>query len=1310
MPKALFECTLEKAQESEKIYNWQGAAEHYEKAISIETKAENLFRASQLCDRLGFCYFRASFQAQSYPEFIDRVKLSADAYDKESRLLEATHRENEAQFKHAQAWAAYARSYLETTPPKRKELLSEWWTLENQALEEHERAGDLLAVGQTISSMLEHSNYNRFWLASDISERIAVLEEGFVLAEKAIQALSELNNPYELARAYFSASWFYSWGDWHWESEKMILEQNQKCQSYANKAVELSQKTDDAWLISWAQLVAWNAAFLYPKNPALALVFAEKTLQYGRIAGDNFLMGFGNMFVCLANFALAQMQEDPDEQKDFYEKAAKSAQEGITNFENINHQVGFVQISFRFTGCLVNLARIETDSEKKQSVVEKITAVTQELNTRLNEGGILSSNLAFALSHNLSFLSEIKTDLEEKRKLLQEALFYVKKYREISERVNPFSFGMATASLYELFLVQNALSEIAIEKKDKLNLLLQAVASIEESIDRIERKRNLYIQSGYVTGFTLGQYYEMLGRALHRLYSLTEEEAKLPQALEAFRKAIMGYQRADMSTHVAESYWHIAQLFDLIGKREEASQTYENAAEAYGQASAKIPQLGKFYTDYSSYMQSWSQIEQARYTHSIETYDKAKEHYERAALLHAKTESWGYLAPNYFAWAKMEEAESLSRKENTQQAKLTFQKALEQFVKAEESIEQKIQEIQSPDEREMAQRLLMASDLRRKFCQARIQLEEGKLLDREGKYMQSSKSYGEAAQSIESIIAKVESKFERKELELIAILCSAWAKMAIAEETTSSEAYLEAASLFEQAKDLSDTKKNSLWALGNSNFCKGLAAGVKYQSDLDIADHARAKGYIKNAATNYLQAGFESASEYARATQRLFDAYLVMNQAEAEIDQELRAKKYQMAENLLQIAAGSFVKAKQPEKTTQVRKILESVREERCLAVSLNEVLQAPSIASTTLSFSAPSPTSEASVGLEQFQHANVQANLVAGMREVRVGESFCLTVECVNAGKEPALLIRVEDFVPPDFVVVEKPAIYRLEESCLNMKGKQIAPLKLVEAKLVLQPTKKGVYQLKPTLHYLDELGQNKTLQLKSVEINVEEVILSNRVSTGTRELDSLMLGGIPEGYAVVLTGAPSDERSMLIKNFLEAGARKHQVTFHITTEADGLEGFLEKPGFYLFVCNPNPRSSVPDLPNVSKLRSKTDLTNLNIALAKVYRSLGQSFDGPKRVCLEIVSDVLLDYGAKTTRKWLAELITDLGSKGYTMLAEVNADMHPPDQATAVLELFDGEISLYQTEDPLECKKSIRIKKLRNQDYIKNPICLRKE
>jgi KaiC/GvpD/RAD55 family RecA-like ATPase len=154
-------------------------------------------------------------------------------------------------------------------------------------------------------------------------------------------------------------------------------------------------------------------------------------------------------------------------------------------------------------------------------------------------------------------------------------------------------------------------------------------------------------------------------------------------------------------------------------------------------------------------------------------------------------------------------------------------------------------------------------------------------------------------------------------------------------------------------------------------------------------------------------------------------------------------------------------------------------------------------------------------------------------------------------------------------------------------------------------------------------------------------------------------------------------------------------------------LESLLEKAGFYLFLCNPKPKVEVHDLPNVYKLLGKTDLTNLGIALLKAYRNVEES--SKKRVCLEIVSDVLLRYGAEVTRRWVSELITDMSSKGFTILAVMDPAMHPADQANAVVSLFDGEISLYQTEDPMECKKNLRVKKLRNQDFIKNSICLTK-
>jgi KaiC/GvpD/RAD55 family RecA-like ATPase len=272
-------------------------------------------------------------------------------------------------------------------------------------------------------------------------------------------------------------------------------------------------------------------------------------------------------------------------------------------------------------------------------------------------------------------------------------------------------------------------------------------------------------------------------------------------------------------------------------------------------------------------------------------------------------------------------------------------------------------------------------------------------------------------------------------------------------------------------------------------------------------------------------------------------------------------------------------------------------------------------------------------------------------------------------------------------------------------MKGKQLAPLKFVEVKLTLQPLKKGDYRLNPKVQYLDERGQDKVLQLKTLEIKVTDVILEDRVTSGTEELDSLLLGGIPQEYAVVLSGSPCDEREFLVKNFLKAGVEE-SISFYVTTEATDLEDLLNKPSFFLFLCNSKPKVEVPDLPNVFKLQGKTDLTNLGIALVKAQRNINQSVT-KKRICVEILSDVLVKHRENTTREWISGLITNYGAKGFTILAIMDPSMHPSDQANAVINLFDGEINITQSDDPLDCKKSILVKKLRNQDYIKNPICL---
>jgi tetratricopeptide (TPR) repeat protein len=1299
---------LKKAKEHEKKYEWLQATKLYDEAYDLSLKKQDFLKASELQERKGCCFFRAAFQSQTNIEFRKLIKKAIQAYQKESEIIRAKEADNQLKINEANASIAYTRSWLETNPKRKVALFDEWWELENQVLEAYQSIGDLHSVGVTCTDMIEFSQYTRIWLCT-YQEQRKMEDEALNLAEKAIKALLESGDDYELARAYcFASLWYIR----RYQNRASVFDESgqtlQKSHDYSKNALDISLKIDNAWLIA----NSYNAAKVIAssRGPTFKFVaaYVDKCQQYATITKDKLLMSDGVILHPILISALVEFLEDPDKQREVCEKTRKMAKKCIHESKIIGYMVGVFGGYSMEVVALNWLSRIETDPNKRQDMLKnniKTCRQVLEFTKDSTVAGPIRLYFYPSLSVSLSLLAGTISDDEEKKLLLNEAHSYQEKSLANSEEFLPFNYGTQSLEYYLLALKQKDLADIETSRKTKIDILEKAVVTLEKSIELIQRVIEQQSESVFHSQI-LGKHNYTLARILQQIYYLTKKEERVFHAIETYRMAAKAFERGELPAHAAEAYWQIAQLQGQMGENMKASQNYESASIAYNNTALKISQLKDFYIEYSQYMQAWSQIEQARFNHSIEEYEKAKQQYEKAAELHESTGSWKYLASNYFAWADMEEAEDQSRRENTQQAKEAFRKALEQFTTAERSIKHKSVEITSIEEKELNLELLQALDLRRRFCMARIQIEEAKLLDRKGSYLQSSRSYREATKALESIIEKLESEAERKEIELLMTLCRAWEKMAIAEETTSPESYMEAAKLFEKVKSHCYTRKASLWALGNSNFCRGLAAGAKYQVELDLEDHAQAKGFIKNAATNYLQAGFKSASEYAKATQRLFDAYVFMNQAERELDQQKKAKQYQMAENLLELSTKSFTKAKQPEKTAQVQQILKTVREERALAVSFTEVMHAPSVTSSTFSFTAPTPTQEASIGLESFEHANVQANLVTHVKEVKIGESFCLSLEFVNAGKEPALLLRVDDFVPSDFVVVKKPEIYRIEESCLNMKGKQLAPLKLVEVKLTLQPSKKGNYHLNPMVHYLDEHGQNKSFKLKTVEIKVEEVIMEDRVSTGTEELDSLLLGGIPREYAVVLSGSPCDERELIVKDFLNAGI-KEGITFYIATEADGLEALLENPNFFLFLCNPKPKTPIPDLPNVFKLQGKAEITNLGIALTKAYRSIDKSIDN-KRICVEILSDVLVKHGTNTTREWISSLITDLGAIGFTMLAVIYPKMHPLDQSEAILALFDGEISITKTKEPLECKTSIRVEKLRNQDYIKNPICLR--
>jgi tetratricopeptide (TPR) repeat protein len=133
--------------------------------------------------------------------------------------------------------------------------------------------------------------------------------------------------------------------------------------------------------------------------------------------------------------------------------------------------------------------------------------------------------------------------------------------------------------------------------------------------------------------------------------------------------------------------------------------------------------------------------------------------------------------------------------------------------------------------------------------------------------------------------------------------------------------------------------------------------------------------------------------------------------------------------------------------------------------------------------------------------------------------------------------------------------------------------------------------------------------------------------VPTSHADLDKLLYGGIPSNYAVVLTSPSCDERNLLIKDFIEAGAKKGEVTFYVTIDPSAGKPPVEEfpSNFYLFVCNPEADAIVKDSPNGFKLKGVENLTDISMALTSAFRKLDPSLRAPRRVCIGLISDVLL-------------------------------------------------------------------------------------
>lgn len=1076
------ESILAKAKEQEQEHDWLGATDSYKRVLELVPGQVSLKQA-ETTERWGYALYHAARQADTAEEFRTRIGQSASRYE-EARNLYSTLNSVGRKLR-CDAMIAHLGFWLASTPAEKKRLLTEAWKLTSQACEAFEQAGEAQEYGRTYNQVPYNARFasNLEW---PLDARKALIREAVETGEQAVQLLASVEDPRELAKACFITA-IHLEVTINWVDVEQRARIAEKVRSYWKRAENLLGGRDYEMDPPPEPVYGWATDQW--------IGFWEKALDYRKKTGDKLLTALALDFLAITVIWSSLGIEDSDERIRQAIRALGYAEEAnryYRIFSFISGRGGLAWVGAPRADILWYISSWETDPEKKRDLLREAKQAAEEGLKLARDSGYRYhiASMQSAYCKILGSQAQLESDPETKKRLLEEAIEHMNESITIYQLL-PFNYWNLGVVYNHLADVKAELAELPQDPETQRKTLQDAILTKETSVKLCIREAPLF-ETGdqQVSASRIGGWQYEYGLLLNRRYELAHNREDLVRAAEAFLEAADWFRKPNNVSRIAECYWRAAHAFEALGDYLLAAEKFGMAADSYNAASEKIPQLKDFYKDHGTYLEAWCEIEKAKHRHEIQDYASAKEFYDRAASLHQSTNEWRFLAPNYSALAEVEHGEDLSRKGRVQKAIEAFHEANRLFNETKATLEVELSKTVNGEKKQVVASLVKGAGLRREYCTGRIFLEEAKLLDRRGDYSSSSQKYGHAAETFEKLTRSIELERGRMEVRVIATVSRAWEMMTKAEAEVSPELYMKAATLFEEVRELSPNEKAKSLTLGHSRFCRALEAGTRFADTGNPSLHETAIQHLESASKYYLKAGFQDASDYAEATERLFDAYLHMDEAKREKDAEKKAKLYAMTEKVLQASAETFLKARHPAKRQEVLRLMEKVKKERELTLSLTEILHAPVFVSATTAFSAPTPARERAVGLERFEHADLQASVIAHQESLKVGESIDLQVELVNAGRETAQLVRLERAIPDGFELVETPQNYRVSDSHLDLKKKMLAPLETVALRLVLRPKFEGLHSFSPRLLYVDENGAYKSHQLGPIEILVSPIV----------------------------------------------------------------------------------------------------------------------------------------------------------------------------------------------------------------------------
>jgi len=209
-----------------------------------------------------------------------------------------------------------------------------------------------------------------------------------------------------------------------------------------------------------------------------------------------------------------------------------------------------------------------------------------------------------------------------------------------------------------------------------------------------------------------------------------------------------------------------------------------------------------------------------------------------------------------------------------------------------------------------------------------------------------------------------------------------------------------------------------------------------------------------------------------------------------------------------------------------------------------------------------------------------------------------------------------------------------------------------------------------------------------------------------GYAELERLLHGGIPVGYAVLLISPPCDERDLLLRKILKANLSSGMQVFSVSSDLGRSQELVRSfpKEFYAFCPEAHRVASAEK--NLYEIPGVGNLVEFNILLNKGL-SDHASEGKVKVIVMDLLSDLLLRHKGVMTRKWLSEFIAKRKAQGFTTICTLNPTIAPKEETSRILDLFDGIIEIYEKGLESGVRRFLVIRKMYGQDYSESELLL---